>query len=205
MTKIVALLVIALTLTGCTHQGSVGSVRATNIYSGHDQKILGRATYTLDATSLSKLKRDDSVSGFQCAAHRYPVDASEAFTGSVPHMLEAVFDADVQKSEIPQKGVTHFVFRVERFDPRLKFNRKFFGADADATVELGVSVVGTIDGKRVFGTNVDSQRSKSGDAGGFCSGGGEVVSDATSAAIKDVLEKVGERLSNSQQLRSIKP
>ena len=117
-------------------------------------------------------------------------------------MLETVFDS-IQGAEVAQSGTIQLLFRVERFEPRLKFTPKFFSADADATIELGVSVTGTIDGKRIFGTSVDSQRNRSGEAGGFCSGAGQVVADATSDVIKDVLEKIGERLANSQQLRHI--
>ncbi len=75
------------------------------------------------------------------------------------------------------------------------------GVDAQATVEIGISMFGTRDGKRVIGTSVDSQRSSSGEVSSYCSGAGEVLADAARQAIKDVLEKVGERLSNSQNLR----
>jgi hypothetical protein len=191
-------------ITGCTHQAAVSTVMATNVYSGHDSKVPGKVTFVVDGTSLSKLRKDDTVSGYQCAAHHYPIDGTDAFRSSVPAMMDTVFEGYTE-ADAPQKGVVQLVFRIERFDARLKFNRKFFGADADATVELGVSVTGTIDGKRVFGTSADSQRTKSGDAGAFCSSGGEVVADATRDSIKDVLEKLGERLANSQQLRSVKP
>lgn len=203
MKKIAFGVIALLSLAACTHQGTVGTVRATNVYSGYDNKVPNKVTYTVDQTSLTKLKKDDSVSGMQCAAHRYPVNGADAFAASIPAMLDVVFE-NSEAAQIPQKNIAQLVFVVERFEPRLKFNKKFFSADADATVELGVSVIGTLDGKRVFGTSVDSQRSKSGDAGGFCSGGGEVLAEATQAVIKDVLEKVGERLSNSQQLRAIK-
>lgn len=201
--RIVALGLTFIALTGCTHTGTVNTVRATNVYSGHDNKVPGKITYVVDGTSLTKLKRDDTVTGYQCAVHRFPVDGTEAFKASIPAMIETVFES-YEGTEAVQKGMVQLVFRVERFEPRMKFNPKFFGADADATVEIGVSVVGILDGKRVFGTSVDSQRTKSGDGGAFCGGGGEVIADATRDAIKDVLEKLGERLANSQQLRSSK-
>ena len=194
---------VLIALAGCTHTGTVSTVRATNVYSGHDSKVPGKVTYIVDTTSLSKLKKDDTVSGYQCGAHNYPVDGTEAFRASIPAMLEAVFENHAA-AETPQKGTVQLLFRVERFEPRLKFNRKFFGSDADATVDIAVSITGTLDGKRIFGTSVDGQRTKSGDGGAFCGSGGEVVADATRDAIKDVLEKLGERLTNSQQLRAAK-
>ncbi len=118
-------------------------------------------------------------------------------------MLETVFEEHEEIKGTPQKNMPQFVFRIERFEPRVKFNQKFFTSDADATVELAVSVVGTLDGKRVFGTSADTQRNRTGDAGSFCSGAGEVLENATSDAIKDVLEKIGERMANNNQLRNI--
>lgn len=196
-------IIMAFFITGCSHTAVVSSARPTNVYSSHDQKIATKVSYTVDETSLSKLKKDDAVSGFQCSAHRYPVDASSAFLGSIPSMLETVFDEYEETRGSPEKSTPQFVFRIERFEPRVKFNQKFFSADADATVELAVSVVGTLDGKRIFGTSADTQRNSTGDAGSFCSGAGEVLADATSDAIKDVLEKIGERLANNNQLRNI--
>ena len=202
MKKIILLLATTTFLFGCTHQGLVSSVSATNIYSGFDSKILGGVTYTMDDTSLSILKNDDAVTGLQCAGHRFPVDGEDALKISIPIMLRSIFENDPQKSSMPQKDTIHLVFRVEHFEPKLKFNPKFLSVDADATVELGISATGTLNGKRVFGSAVDGQRTKSGDAGAFCSGGADVLADATRATIKDVLEKMGERLSNSQTLRS---
>lgn len=198
-----AVIGVVVLFTGCAHKSSVSTVRATNIYSDNDKKIPGKFVYSVNSTSLTKLKVEDSVKGMQCSAHHFPVDGTDAFEQSFPHMLDQVFD-NIQKSDSPtgDPQTTRLVFSVERFEPRLRFNAKFWGADADATVELGVSVVGTKNSARVFGTTVDTQRSKSGDGGSFCSGGGEVLADATRDAIKDVLEKLGERMANSQALRA---
>ena len=202
--KALATIVSVLLFSGCTHVGNVSMVNASNVYSGYDAKILGKVTYAIDTNSLSKLRKDDAVSGYVCGAHRFPIEGGSAFAASVPSMLEAVFEDQPQHAEMAGKQAIHLLFRVERFEPRLKFNKKFFSMDADATVELGVSAVGTIDGKRVFGTSVDSQRNRTGDAKGMCEGGGDVLADATRDVIKDVLEKLGERMANSQQMRSTK-
>ncbi len=202
MNKAIVSSIAALIISGCAHHSAVSTASATNVYSGYDQKILVNNVYEVDTTSLSKLKRDDTVTGFQCSVHHFPVDATQAFNASIPAMMETVFENTTEAS-VAQTGMLKFLFRIERFEPRVKFNPKFFGSDADATVELGISVTGTQNGKRVFGTSVDSQRSRSGDAGPFCGGGAEVIAEATRDVIKDVLEKVGERLANSQQLRAI--
>lgn len=189
-------------LSGCTHQAVVSTVSPTNIYSGHDSKIDAQSTYTIDGTSLSKLRKEDAIKGMMCSAHRFPVDGTDAFITSIPAMLDSVFEIPTEQANDPRKNSVHFVFRVERFDPRIKYSPKFFSSEAESTVELSVSAVGSVNGKRVFGTTVDSQRTKSSEGGSFCSGGEEGLAEATSAVIKDVLEKVGERIANSMSLRS---
>lgn len=202
MNKIVISALFALSIVGCTHTGTVSTVAPTNIYSGYDSKVEGKSSYMIDATSLTKLKRDDAVKGFMCSAHKFPVDGTEAFVTSVPSMLGAVFEDPTEQVSDPRKNTINFVFRVERFEPRLKFSPKFFSADAEATVDMSLSVAGTYNGKRVFGTTVESQRSASSEAGSFCSGGEVGLHEATASVIKDVLEKIGERISNSNQVRA---
>jgi hypothetical protein len=200
--KLLLIIFMILSLANCVHKGTVESVRPTNIYSDSDKKIQGNFVYVVDKTSLSKLKRDDTVQGFLCGAHNYPVDGTEAFTSSLPRMLEQVFEKIAKVNEGSAKtNAVQLLFRVERFEPRVRFAQKFFGADADANVELSVSVTGTKDGTRVFGTTVDTQRNKSGDGGPFCAEGSQVLADGVRDSIKDVLEKLGERMANSQSLR----
>jgi len=199
-------LVICLTsislLSGCAHQASVSKVTATNIYTNVDSKIQGETSFVIDPASLSQLKRDNAIQGFICSAHRYPVDATDSFVASLPTMMNQVFESVQQVSTPTRDDRLNLVFRIERFEPRLRFNQGFWTASADATVELAVSVTGTRGSERVLGTTVDSQRSKTGDGGGFCEGGGLVLGDATRDALKDVLEKLGERIANSPAVRS---
>ena len=67
---------------------------------------------------------------------------------------------------------------------------------------MTVSVAGFKKNSRIFGTSVDTQRTKSGSAGPFCNDAGTVLAEATKEAIKDVLEKIGERMANSQSLKT---
>lgn len=202
ISRLILVSIIAFLVSGCAHTATVSTVRATNIYSDNEKKVTGEYAYIVDKTSLTKLRKDDTVQGMLCAAHSFPVNGEDAFTNSLPAMLEEVFENVSKANEGGVKpNVTQLLFRIERFEPRLKFISKFFGSEAEATVELSISVVGTKDGKRVFGTTVDTQRTKSGDGGQMCGGGAEVIADGTRDAIKDVLEKVGERMTNSQSFR----
>jgi hypothetical protein len=63
-------------------------------------------------------------------------------------------------------------------------------------------VTGTKSNNRVFGTTVETQRTSSGDGGSFCGGGPAVLGAAIEKAAKDILEKLGERMANSQSLRN---
>jgi len=193
---------VAVIASGCSHVATVDSVRATNIYSNYEGKIDGAVAYTVDSTSLTMLRKGDSIQGFLCSAHKFPVDAVAAFERSIPSMLDQIFK-DVRNSESVGNGEIKLLFRIENYNPKVKFTPGFWSSNASATVELGVSVVAYVDGKRVLGTSADSQRTKDGDGGQACEGGAEVLGDATRAVIKDVLEKLGERISNNQALRTI--
>ena len=195
-------LIASVALSGCAHHASVSKVTATNIYTNVDTKVQGETTFVIDATSLTQLKRDNAIQGFMCSAHRFPVDATDSFVASVPTMMNQVFESAQQVSAPSRDERLNLVFRIERFEPRVRFNPGFWTSNADATVEVAVSVTGTRGSERVLGTTVDSQRSKTGDGGGFCEGGGIVLADATRDALKDVLEKLGERIANSPSVRS---
>jgi hypothetical protein len=198
--RIVTATAFFIAISGCAHKSNVSAVQASNFYSENENKIQGVAKYSVDQTSLDKLKKKDAVQGLLCAAHKFPIDGSDALVASLPSMLEQVFES-VQKTDTTRtSGDLTFIFRVERFEPRLKFNDKFFSVDAEAAVEIGLSVVGYRDGNRIFGTTVDTQRTRSGSGGAVCEGGSTVLADATRDAIKDVLEKIGERMANSQKL-----
>jgi hypothetical protein len=199
--KIIGIALISLLAVGCAHKGTVSSIRATNIYSDSEKKLPGNVTYVVDQTSLTKLQVKDTVQGFQCGAHTFPVDGMDAFRNSFPQMLDQVFE-NIRQSDSPPKDGVGLIFRVERFEPSIRFSPKFFGADGTATVDMGVSVTGNKNGVRVFGTTVDTQRSKNGDAGFYCSDGGQIVADAVRDAAKDILEKLGERMANSASLKA---
>ena len=201
LSLVLAFIVSTLVLSGCAHKATVNSVSPTNIFTNSGQKIVGSTTFFVDPSSLTRLRRDDAMQGFLCGAHKYPIDASESFLASIPSMMDQIFDSSERATGSGDERL-NLLFRVERFEPRVRFSSGFFSNTADATVELAVSVVGTRQGQRVFGTTVDSQRSKTGDGGGFCEGGGLVLADATSTVIKDVLEKLGERIANSPAIRN---
>ena len=199
--KLVGIFFISAFVIGCAHKGTVSSVRATNIYSDSEKKLPGNVVYTVDQTSLTKLQVTDTVKGMLCGAHTFPVDGMDAFKQSFPQMLDQVFE-NIRQSDTPSKDGVSLIFRVERFDPSLRFASKFFGSDGTATVDMAVSVTGNKNGARVFGTTVDTQRTKSGDGGPFCSDGGQIIAEAVRDAAKDILEKLGERMANSSSLRT---
>lgn len=199
--KLAGIGLISFLAVGCAHKGTVSTVRATNIYSDSEKKLPGNVTYVVDQTSLTKLQVADTVKGLQCGAHTFPVDGMDAFKQSFPQMLDQVFE-NIRQSDTPPKDGVALIFRVERFEPTIRFNPKFFGADGTATVDMGVSVTGNKNGARVFGTTVDTQRTKTGDAGFYCSDGGQIVADAVRDASKDILEKLGERMANSASLKA---
>jgi len=200
--RILSIAAIAIITTGCAHKSMVSSVEATNIYSSYDDKIQGSFVYVVDDTSVSKLQVANTVQGFQCSAHKFPIDATSAFKASFPKFLDNIFETIQPANSADGKDLSTVVFRSERFQPSLRFIAGFMSADASATVEMAMSASVTGKNGKIFSTMVDTSRTKMGDAGGFCEGGSLVLADATRDAMKDVLEKMGERLTNAPKLRA---
>ena len=200
--KLAAVAIASSLLIACAHDIAVPAANPTNIYSDSDKKIPGKFSYSVDASTLYKFKASNALQGYVCAAHIYPIDGASAFATSIPTMLAQVFQKEVTNAPELKSDRTQLLFKIERFEPRMRVTQGLFSADANATVELAISVIGSRNNSRIFGTTVDTQRTKTGSAGPFCNDAGTVLADATKDAIKDVLEKIGERMANSQSLKS---
>ena len=93
------------------------------------------------------------------------------------------------------------VIRGEEVDVELKVNPGFWSSDADAEVEIALSIVVTGTEGRLFGTTVSEDGDGEAPLGSFCSGGALALGEATTDAMENVLERMAERLSNASRLR----
>lgn len=205
------LAVMALALVfmgGCTYKAKPPAILASNIYSTFGVEIPGRFLYSFDETTWNKLMIEDSVSGFVCSAHTFPVDARSALKASIDKTMPLIFE-NVERASSPptadamrRRGITgHVIFKIEDFRSDLSYAPKFFSSDANARVDLSVGVVVTSPTGRLLATAVSGSRAGREDSVFFCEGGDQALARATSDTMREVLERLGERLSNSQKIR----
>lgn len=153
---------------------------------------------------------DFKVSGFACAAHTYPVDARSAFIGSVQHTLGNIVEAveivprPLDQVTIQARGLTGMVLvEAQDLDIDLTVIPGFWSAEMEADAEVTISLV--VDGPsgRLLGTHVEGDDDYKANAGGACEGGAIAIGKAVEEAMKEALERLGEKLSNSPRLRTV--
>lgn len=205
---VIAVALAAGTLSACSYNAVPPTAVGSNFYSTNEEKITGRFLFSVDDTSLSKMRVADAVKGYICGAHKVPIDAEEPLKSSIQQTLPLVFEeiemvATAPGSETMRRdGVAGFVLvKVDNFQPTVSYSQKFFGADANASVDLSLGVVVTGQEGKLLATSVNASRSKMTDGGMFCEGGADAMAQATSLAIREALERVAERLSGSQKVR----
>lgn len=203
--SIATVLVFAFTISGCSYTAETNINPATNVYTNYSDPVPGRYALYVDAEEMAD---DFRVSGIGCSAHKYPVDARNAFAVSVERTLQnLVEDLEVvpyplDRSALRARDIKGMILvKVEELDIELTVIPGFWSSEmkADAEVTAGL-VVDSADG-RLMGTTVDGDDDYMADAGGACKGGAIAIGKAVEAAMKETLERLGERFSNSPRLR----
>lgn len=124
------------------------------------------------------------VSGYACSAHDYPVDARNAFGVSVERTLENL----VEELEIVANPLNRTAIQAGEFSGMISVK-------ADA-LEIDLTVIpGFCSAKMRGDADYVSE------AGAGCSGGAVAIGKAVEEAMKEALERLGERLSNAPRLR----
>lgn len=207
MGRILAALVITLGIHGCAYQVPTVSAPAVNVYSNYDDKVPGKYFLTVEQNQ-SVLKRDISASSYVCSAHKFPVDATQSFETSVLQTMTNIFDEVEPVQPAPtistmQKfgAAGSILVKADTFQPRLSCSAGFWSGNCTSNVDLSIGVVVNSPSGRLLATSAGASRSVDVDAGGACEGGANAIAQAISAAIKESLERVAERLTNSPRLR----
>jgi hypothetical protein len=201
-----AALLTALLLSGCQYTAEPASVGVFNVYSSYEGKLPGSYLLFVDGAPLNKtLKPSD----FNCAAHSYPLQLNEGFSGSVrltfANLLETVevVDAPVGREELAARGARAMIIvRGEDVTGRLRVVPGFWSNGIEAEVELAASI--TVDGRegRLLGLTASGDGNAQGPAGGFCEGGAGALAQAAEAAMKENVLRLGEALTNSERVRT---
>lgn len=193
-------------ISGCSYTAPTDINPATNIYSNYSDKVPGRFALYVDADEMAG---DYKVSGYACSAHTYPVDARNAFIGSVQSTMENIVE-EVEIVSRPMDGATilsreldgMILVEAQDLDIDLTVIPGFWSASMEADAEVTVSLV--VDGPsgRLMGTHVEGDDDYKAESGGACEGGAIAIGKAVEEAIKEALERLGEKLSNSPRVRN---
>jgi hypothetical protein len=194
--------------SGCAYKAVPMAAPAVNIVTNFDNKVPGKWALVF-SEDISQARKEVKPSSFTCSAHTYPIDAGQAFESSLRKTMDAVFESTVEPAssltiDAMKKGgyAGQVSVRLNEFAPRLSCQTGFWSGTCTSSVEIGFAIeVRNNDGKIVHNSSAGGSKSAEGDAGGACNGGSVVLSDATSRATKDALERVAERLSNAPALR----
>ena len=201
---------LVLGVAGCAWDTPTDISASYSVYSNYDDKIPGKYALYVDA---EKMKRENIESaGFECWGYSYPVDAREGFTQSVhgtfANLLEEVevVDEPVSFTDLEARGLDGVIrIEVEDLDADLFVIDGFWIAEieADAEITATIQVIGR-EG-HLLGSTVEGSEDHRTSAGLVCEGGSDALSGAVEAAAEETIERLGERLVNSERVRAAAP
>lgn len=193
---------------GCAYNVQPQISSATNIYSSYNQKVPGRYVVVIDS-SMNDLHRTVKASSYVCSADSYPVDMSNVFAASIMGTLNQVFHETVEQSDMPSAdalkklGAVGTVFvRLDDFSPRLTCAQGFWSGSCTADTDISFGVEVRDPKGMIYATSVEAEKTSTGDAGQACSGGAVVIARSIKKATRDAMNRMGERLSNAERLRT---
>ena len=204
MKKVVCVAAVA-ALSGCAYNAPTEVAPAYDVYSNYDEKVPGRFALYVDA---EEMRGEGKVRGQGCSFHSYPIDARNAFRKSVYFTLENLteyieeVDEPLSQDQLLFGGYDAMVRVTARdYNAKLTAIQSFWSTDIEADVEVEARMqVDAIDG-RALGVSFEGSGDSEYGAGAACEGGAEALGEATSDAIKDAMEQMGERISNARKLR----
>lgn len=195
-----------LAISGCAYTVPTDISPATNIYSNYSDKVPGRFALFVDADEMAG---EFKVSGLACSAHTYPVDARSAFIGSVQSTMENIVDEfeivprPMDVATIQSRNLQGMILvEVQDLDIDLTVIPGFWSQSMEADAEVTVSLVVGGPSGRLLGTRVEGDDDYKAESGGACEGGAIAIGRAVEEAMKEALERLGEKFSNSPRIRN---
>lgn len=205
--KLIWAVVTVSALSACAYNVQPTSAPAVNVYSSYDSKIPG--TWTLVVDPSVEFQREIKPSTYVCSAHKYPFSSGDTIKASVTQTIQNVFEevsvrtAAPSQEEMRANGISGtIIIRLDSFQPRLACQMGFWSGSCTATADIAFGVEITGPGGRLLGTSVGSSKSSDGDSGGACGDAANVFAEAYRLALRDSLERMGERISNAPKLRT---
>jgi hypothetical protein len=194
-------------LGACSHPVTAPSAPALNVYTSYSDKIPGRFALVVEAGGWYKIVKPSS---HICAAHDFPFDANSAFKESVKRTVEQlvdqveIFQTPPTRETMNRDNITGtIIIKADTFEPRLTFVPGFWSGSVSSTIDMSANL--TVDGPqgRLLGTSAGASRTSDNSNVGSCADGMHALSDASSKGIRELMERLGERLGNAQKVREV--
>lgn len=207
MTRTILSLLVIASISGCAYNVPTISVAPTNIYTTYENKIPGNFALIVD-DSVTNVSRQVRSSSHVCSAHTFPIVLGDSAASSINRLMESLFDNITTRSTMPTSDEMKrgnlkaaVVVKLDSFEPRVTCSMGFWSGSCTASADVSFGLVASGPSGRLAAFSSGGSKSADGDAGGACEGAARVLGDAISKSMKDALERMGERIANSQTLR----
>lgn len=199
---------LILAVAGCAYDAPVANSPAFNVYSSYSDKIPGRFALYVDDRKIGP--RVANIRTHMCSGHSFHVDTGGSFATSVHQTFRNLVEEievvrqPIAGADLAAGGFTGMiVVAMEDADFELTFVEGFWSSKVDGEAEYVARIL--VDGPygRVLGTTVEATEDYHGGAGFYCDGGSAAISQASSAALKELMERLGDRLVNAPRVREL--
>jgi hypothetical protein len=197
---ILSLFSVLILLSSCVHFKVPTKVSTINIYSVYEDKIHGTVGLIID-DNLKHIASEVKSSTHQCSLCSFSVDLKSSLATSVKQATEFIFDQVVETSGYSSKEETIYI-KLEKFNPTIVFGAGIIvpnGCTATCEITLEIRVKDR-SGNVIMGSTVSSSKTAQGEAEIHCNNA-NLLSDAISNSIKEVVQKYAETISNSRKIR----
>ena len=194
-------------LSGCAYNVKPVSMPALNIYSSYDEKIPGTWVVVID-DSAKNVVREISASSHVCSAHKYPINVGDTIATSIKRTMDSIFENVIERVNMPSSDELQQIdaegtvlVKMDTFEPKLRCSMGFWSGSCTASTDIEFGVIVRGQQGKLFATSVGDSATTDGDSGGACAGAANVLAESISKSVREALERMGERLSNSPKLR----
>lgn len=174
-------------------------------------KIPGSYAVVIDP-SMRDLSREIRPSSHACGPYTYPIAIGDMLVTSTRSMLNTVFEITSDRTNLPTKEdlarerlAGSILVKLDDFAPRLQCAQGFFAGTCTASTDVSIAVTVRSQEGTIFSTSASGAKTFDGSSGGACEGGAVVLSESITRSTKDALERLGERIANSNRLRDASP
>jgi hypothetical protein len=201
-----AIAVSAGLLGGCAHQAAPIAAGSYDVVTSYSHKLPGKYLLYVGNEQLDTVVRPQAVA---CSAHSFPIQAAEGFKGSVrgtlANLVENIelVDAPIPADQLKARGARGLIIvRADNLDGHLRVEPGFWSANMATEVRITASVTVDGSGGRLYGSTFEGLGKGDAGAGAFCEGGAVSMKESTEKAMREVVRKIGEGVSNSDRVRS---